>query len=608
MDASIPEVVLVITVGAQDIKIWCNDHETGSITSIKPDTPIHKQHKANTERETLKGPRPFHDYLLSNNSRYCFYDTKAQVPASQCLTKDELENQFNSALDISHFTTPQAGYPLHPAKLAFVVKDILAEQAAGKLKVVRALVFATDRRDVKHCKFSSSEPIAAGPLIARWLADRFELEYTGQQQGTQHYASWVNCLEGLTDFSGNLIEDKPVERQACNYILQALKTARQGLMTPSAVLSDTGGMTEVKQVINAATRLHFGHQVHEVRDSVSDNRNNTKALASPAQWNYDNSLILPTQAEILTARSHCRQRLLQGDIEGAWGSVAHLQQSNLIWLGPVKELLDYFQGKHVKSPKVKALKDLQTADASDVIRLAFKIEAALQAPQETDRRIPEALMGCVTLSDLCLKTITLQQLESHLKKISIQPLANSESPFNAINSLIDKESGTVKLTLPDAQTAGFRDFKKECYIDFSGHNGEHWRKQLRELNITSVSDFKHRLDANQISGKRKQIKPLTYYRNEFAHRSLNQQDIHTIFQQATARVSTKTHKNHHEPLWNSSTTPDQLGEHFLSMPLTQALFNDLEITDPARLYRHLLDEVLSMTLVPFTLNNQQDFL
>ena len=159
-----PEVVLIVSVGERDIKLWCNTDNRG-IGNFEPKSPNTKQQRGKT--------RPFHDYLLSKTSRYKFYNTANQVPAQHLSSDTQLKNLFNESLDFINFLNSNQHYPLVAAKLSTVIEEILAEQNRQKFTVKRVLVFATDRRNVEDCHFNLNEPVAAGPLIAQWRAERF---------------------------------------------------------------------------------------------------------------------------------------------------------------------------------------------------------------------------------------------------------------------------------------------------------------------------------------------------------------------------------------------------------------------------------------------------
>lgn len=490
-------IVIIASLGSSDIKLWF----------------VNEKGKAEAGLGN-KGynPRPLHDLLLQPSSSYQFYNTPEGLDVQTLLSleeKDQLLAEIRQGNNPLHNQEP---LKLCPGKLGNLVNQVLAEKKKYGFTIARVMVFATDRRDVEKCQYAKQEPVAAGPLISKWLANAFDLEYIDYDklpEDDSHYATWVNFLSGLCDFTGKERENQPLHRVACNHILRAVTKVRHGLDQPRLMLSDTGGIGEAKLFINAAARLHFAPEVYETRE----------AEGHTLEWRYELDFTRPSQAETILARSHCRQRLLQGDIEGAWGSVAHMQHlaKDLSWLPRVKELMDYIQGQRIEHPTLNTVAKLQQFTLQGpALRQAFKAEAALQAPSSSDRRIAEALLATATLAELSVEVMVklrLQQLPGE---------ALQTAPLGLACQLLDADRGRVKLLCPPGLTPfehspksdSYNDNKAElCYtLKVEDEGGAYWRQLLSapnssgEILLKEIIKFLESAPGEENNSERKSIK------------------------------------------------------------------------------------------------------
>jgi len=599
MNTTVKEVVLIISTGKQDIKIWAKN-ETNFVSL------------------NLNYPRKFHELLLENVSeenqnskgseKHRFIDTEEELAEKlhqklgttlTLQTKKNLNKlpvcKFESneeQLLVNHHDEYKEFKPikyndqyiLHPAKLGSIIKKILSvcniedsndcfETTIPKIKVVRILVFGTHRELNKNSEFHiKNEPVGSGELIARWLSSRFNLPYLTDITDLSidaQYVTWVNFLENLEDFSGDTIENYPVHSDAVKIITNAIYQLKQGLTAPLAVLSGTGGMSDVKQVIEAATNLYFSPNVLEIRDTETFREQfKVKEL-------YKESM-QPTHAESLNARAICRQRILQGDYIGAWGAVAHLKSSKIDanWLQPVEELSDFFLGKKTDKYITKSLEEIiSLKQGLDPLRLAFKVEAALQAPNVEDRIITEALLASTTFMDLALKEIVFYKNHEEFE-------------------IVDYTTGKVQFN-PDHQlnlSEGFRSNKPKTkfFVAFEGNHSQFWREKL---NCDSVKAYWKR-----IAHYDNKIPALNTFRNNFAHRCLEKHELNDIYDNASASCYIKSTKTTLLPLWNNCQ--HELSDNFINMPLTQAIFKDLGISNASELYTNLIYEILTILDTP----------
>jgi hypothetical protein len=290
---------------------------------------------------------------------------------------------------------------LVPAKLGPVVRSLLRQGP----RVEAVVVFATHRA-ADLGKFTDGEPVAAGPVLARWLADVFGLR-AGIAEGDigPGAAGWVDFLVGAEELYGGG-RDFPVTRAGVARIDGAVRRTRAALSVGAgALVSVGGGPSEFKEVVRSAVRLHFGGERtfdwHPVEGATGD---------ATADWS---GMRLATPVESFRVRENAMAQLRRGDLVGAHAIARHLDGDPLErpWVDVLAAAADYMSGvlpRHGSIPDAagtapadrplpRAITRLLADDVPDCLHVAFRVEAALLGG-----RVPEALAATTAFLDAAI--------------------------------------------------------------------------------------------------------------------------------------------------------------------------------------------------------------
>ncbi|HAS87280.1 MAG TPA: hypothetical protein DCS31_10890 [Candidatus Competibacteraceae bacterium] len=334
-------------------------------------------------------------------------------------------------------------------------------------------------------------------------------------------------------------------------------------------MSDTGGIAQLKPLIKASTRLHFRNKVVDLPDTE------TRPLKIDIHKSLEEVRITDC-VESLDARNHGEQRLWQGDFIGAWGAVAHLQDSpdDQNWLGYIRPVADFFLGVELNTatlfPELAQIVHCWPA----ILRAAFKVEAALQGIDEGDRRIADAILGTVNFYDLALRS----KINQMLKEADWVEFKGDEMD----GKLYLKPSLPCELCNDEA----FFIKDKKHFLLSLGRGGDlHW---LDWLDRNSVSAFKTYSD---LLGRAEGGKAIRTYRNYVAHRALSEIDA-----QNAKNLAIKLSLWQFPAARPYDLTP--LGQHFLAMPLTVSLLQAFRLENAADRYRALVSRLITAVRAP----------
>lgn len=263
---------------------------------------------------------------------------------------------------------------LVPAKLASL-PDVFEDN----LKPDTIIVFNTHR---DHEPF---EPIAAGKILSRWLAEEFRLNF-GRQPGDirKGAAGWVNFLDGKMPAEGR--DGGPVNLDAVQRMDDALQSLEG--RWKDITLAITGGLPNYRDQIRALVRFRFRtarifefeqglHQTGEVR-RLSERR-------------------LPSDAYRL--RHEVRTRVRRGDFVAAaavaWQGGTTDKKS---WGKPVLQAAEYLNGMLAPSEDLPDyLLDLVRPNVPRCLLPAMRVETALRT-----NRQPEAVLWTFAFFDAAL--------------------------------------------------------------------------------------------------------------------------------------------------------------------------------------------------------------
>lgn len=569
----VEKAVVVISTGRQDLKLWAKGINEKTQQEKLFIVPIGGEIRAFHRRMREEGDQFYTICTEEEPARIAATrDGSLDYDGQKIVTIPEQDFKFRQETLIKPTAVngPEPPYAIYPAKIARLVRELKRLIENHEISLHAILLFATERNTGD--KYDQSEPIAAGDVLGRWLAQEFALQYQGEKEPDQPIQPdtvvWVNMLKGLKDFSGEG-RDFPIHRQAARRIDEAIIRLAHGLNDGIALVSDTGGIAQLKPLIKASTRLHFRNKVVDLPDTE------TRPLKIDIQKSLEDIRITHC-VESLEARNHCEQRLWQGDFIGAWGAVAHLQESedDQNWLSFIRPVADFFLGVELKPAALFAEVAQVVNDWPAILRAAFKVEAALQGVHEGDRRIAEAILGTVNFYDLALRS-RINQLLKELGYVAFEG---------------DAMDG--KLHLCEKLPAELRRDEKFFIGDKKGHllslgrGGDgYWLDWLCQRGEGAFKTYSDRL--GQAEGR----KALRTYRNYVAHRALSASDAQNAKQLALKLT-----------LWQFPDTrpydPVQLGQHFLATPHTVSVLRTFQLDDAVNRYRALVSRLVETVRAP----------
>ena len=363
-------IILCISAGRSDLQVLVNDVD-------RDDNP--GRYRAEISGRG-KSTRHFHKWLLQNLDQIYVSkdDSQDDGKRGQYIVCDA-EGQIKDLEGL--LRTEDGKIQLEPAKIRPLVKS-LQENSAVTVKAV--IVLNTHRNPESH--WAENEPIAVGPILAKWLAQVFELKYADEANQTGiGISGWVNILDGNMEESGVPgTSDYPLNREIVRRIdehLRAIHAEWNNITTLEAYLAVGGGLPSAKSLLKSVASFHFGRRyVKELH--VPKGRE--KGLA----W-----LPVPITAEdSFLAREHAVALIRQGDFAGAYGAVKHLKDDEYEkdWVTKVEVISQYFGGQlPVEDQKEldalpEYLRDFADPEAPRCLLVAMRTEAALLSSRFAD--------------------------------------------------------------------------------------------------------------------------------------------------------------------------------------------------------------------------------
>jgi|GEM_PF-2018708 len=236
---------------------------------------------------------------------------------------------------------PNAGEPRLPLYCP-KVSDLLdvARETFGQ-EPVTVVVLNTQRH--KNFPDGADEPIASGPLVARFLAERLGLAYLDQRDRSgavpstlaQTTSTWVDILTGEEAAEDSEVQQRVVRR------LAGLVRAWNPKAGDKIAITTAGGIPPLKPIIERVPATCVGQAAIRLLDSPEQRgpkKPAPRSQATVAALNYGDRV-----AERETLRFHCVEALRQGDYAGAYGLASRFP--NRAWaeavrnrIGPLLEL------------------------------------------------------------------------------------------------------------------------------------------------------------------------------------------------------------------------------------------------------------------------------
>lgn len=257
----------------------------------------------------------------------------------------------------------------------------------------RPAVIVLNTRRAETFSEAPSEPIAAGPLVARYLAERLDLDWVDGQGRVPDLirpgsSTWVDILLG-----DEAMEESAAQADLVGRLSATLKAWARGIEGDRFIaVTTSGGMPALKPLIERTPATFVGQGNIRLLDKPE------RRAAAPEIWRLSYDERVP-EREVL--RFHCAEALRRGDYAGAYGLAACA--SGQPWAKSVRDFLGtllelpgaplMLDGQPLRSFKLHACQievRLCTGDAiGALIRYGTFIESILWALIAADARIRE---------------------------------------------------------------------------------------------------------------------------------------------------------------------------------------------------------------------------
>jgi hypothetical protein len=170
------------------------------------------------------------------------------------------------------------------------------------------------------------EPIASGPLVARFLADRLGLRWLDQAGRIpvaleSNIGTWVDVLTGDEAMEDGVAQDRVVAR-----LVELIRRWTPGADSKVAVTT-AGGMPPLKPIFERVPATCLGQSAVRLLEKPEQ-----RSPAAVTALDYGVRI-----AEREALRFHCVEALRQGDYAGAYGLAHRFRQEP--WAGKVRERL-----------------------------------------------------------------------------------------------------------------------------------------------------------------------------------------------------------------------------------------------------------------------------
>jgi len=585
-------IVLLITVGAQDVKLWVRGENGPRIEQIRG-----------------KDLRAKHQALLDWREGWAVLTSlQASDPrATGSAPRDEAARLAESLGVEAPVFSSDGRLCLSAAKLEPVTEAIAALPHA--LQVVGALVFYTERLEKSGGQDTDPRQYATEPIASGVVAGNFLRDYLGLRSDS---LAVVNCLEGQAGrYEGalNQPDDFPLRRVIVHRMDSAVRDfiARQQGDFARAVVPvtmTTGGIDAFKQLVPAIAELRFAIGARDLSAPESPD-------AKVADWQalIDERLCTSkprlSRHESIAARGSALGLIRSGDPASAWAAVSRFGGSILDqwWLRPLEITAAYFgsagAGVDIRPGQVQpapgnseaterwreAMKEvgLDVQDEFDrhqrfALNAAMRVELALQGRDMQSRRYADALSAVCTMIDAAVIARGLLFVRDDENKNRIESFIE-ENGFKREDFFLKKKSD-----VPNSS--------RDAWFGRRGGKSCSENKALVDA-LAAHFDALIELDAALGIAMGKEGPTLRSLRNRASHRALSESDIAQI---AALGESDKIR------LWNPPG-PRPIGEHALgalvstglASPISKALAS-IGVSSAADCYRQLMGGLESILL------------
>jgi len=584
-------IVLMITVGAQDVKLWKQTKDGPDVEQIS--RPVRQKH------------------LAIRNSTSAWAVLNKEEVANQRIQESSSARagqELANLLDCPDpLFTADGRLCLAVPKIESIVDSIAALK--NEIEVVGALIFYTERlqqyrergTDPEYAK----EPVASAEVVSRYLEKRFALG--------SDWVVRVNGFEGLVGRYEGGVEDHddlPLRRAIVHRLDKAVKAFIDENKATSfsdviPVLMTTGGMDPFKQVVPAIAELRFSQRVRDL--SVPEVLKGTfPDWVGLVRERLSPSRIRITRHEAISARGQALELIHRGDPLGAWAAVARFRGSkqDAWWIIPLRETAAYFggfdrqAGQGLKHLPEKAAEDSATkAWLSSIeeigldvtselerhrrfaLNAAMRAELALQGPDNESRRLTDALGAVCTMIDAAVIARAWRYL-----------YGDKEDPYDSDRKL------EIEKFIKDSPKLGRKDFFDKADSKLPNNSRNVWYggsvKSLDEvLGRKLEKRFSALIELEKALSRTEQKKSLRQLRNTASHRALAREDVKII-----ASLASKDNVK----LWEKEVQ-NQWGYNILAPPAkgrscghVHLVLKSIGVPDAARKYRILFENLVNI--------------
>jgi len=555
------DFVLVATIGASDIQVVHGPEGTDGTPRRFRLRRGHERsfHQACLDEEFPVQMLPLQATLSVERARWELGYDPDQRRLSSGLTEEDA--------DIVEIDCA-SGITLCSPILAELADLLHQRQEQNRLGRARAVLLLTTRRSAGP--FAAQEPIAAAALLRPCLAQAFQIPEPQVQEQV-----FLKDSEELYD------EDKAGQQHlscaAARRIDEAILELRQCHPNTRLIISDVGGLPEVKPVLAASARYRFDQHLQFLRRGETAGQRAVRRVIIPP-------------SESLTTRYQVSQLIQGGALDAAArlaGAVEAAQQEKEPWRRWLIETVRFLNGdlstvqgdSRLPWPDESCMRRLveQIAAADPALRVAFRVESALRASDW-----PAALRESFNFFDISRLARVRKELSNRRSRRCIDADGHSFYP-----KLVRK---ALQHRLP-------RQWKAKQCIPVSGERGH------KANGLTKIVKLFRADRLADVAQLHEMIEPLRPLRNREAHTGLREQDIQELRRLAEGLPAPS--ENLRGGLDHSPSHPAEVHEEgpatpplwstgnprFLANPAVQAILQKLGVPEPAALYDGLIEAI-----------------
>lgn len=549
------DFVLVLTLGTSDVQVVYKP-------KARPGGPMRLRLRRGHERA-------FHQACLDQAFPWDVVplkDTPAIDRSGQELGYDPTRRSLSSGLTDDGAAVIEINCDDGVTLCCPIVADLIAalheQQQASRLGKATHVLLLTTRRT--EGPFTNQEPVAAAGILRPALAEALQIP---EESVTERV--FLQGREELYD------EDKLGQQHLCvaaaKRIDDAITKLRQAYPKAQLLISDVGGIPEVKSVLAASARYRFGQRVRFIRPAETGGLRAVRKTIIPP-------------AESLATRHQIRHLVCAGAFDAAarvavsGGQEVADAEPWRKWLDGIARLLNADRSVVQEANEWPSKSMIQRAvrriaTGGRCLAIAFRVENALRSADW-----PSALRETFSFVDAS-RVERIRRSLSRQGKLCVDENGRSFYPGRVREDLIDR--------LPV-------EWRHETTVPIGGERG-YRQNVLTRL----VKEFGEDLLAD-VAELERLVSPLRDFRNREAHVGLQKGDLAKIRELAEGRSNDvrvlrggldnrHTEANAADPVERSPAALwSRKNPRFLGNSAVDAILNHLGVANPASLYEDLI--------------------